>query len=135
MAVVVDASVLTEVLLQSPSGLRAESLLTLYAGDLHVPYLADVEVASVMRVLCRSGTVSAERGMEALRDLREFPAKRWPAEFLFERIWALRTNATAYDATYLALAEVLEAEFVTMDSRVARGVKGIAHCTITTVPR
>jgi predicted nucleic acid-binding protein len=34
-------------------------------------------------------------------------------------VWALRANATAYDACYLALAEALAAPLLTMDRRAA----------------
>ena len=38
------------------------------------------------------------------------------------RILGLRANFTAYDATYVALAERLEASFVTADGRLARAI-------------
>jgi len=39
---------------------------------------------------------------------------------LLPRVWELRTSVTAYDAVYLALAEVLEAPLLTLDRRLAR---------------
>jgi predicted nucleic acid-binding protein len=36
------------------------------------------------------------------------------------RIWELRSNLSAYDALYVALAESLEAPLVTMDGHLAR---------------
>jgi predicted nucleic acid-binding protein len=41
-------------------------------------------------------------------------------EPLLDRIWELRRNVSAYDAVYLALAEVLDAILLTSDSRLAR---------------
>jgi predicted nucleic acid-binding protein len=35
-------------------------------------------------------------------------------------IWKLRENITAYDATYVALAEALDAPIVTCDAPLAR---------------
>ena len=35
------------------------------------------------------------------------------------RIWALRKNLSAYDAAYVALAEVLDAPLLTLDARLA----------------
>jgi predicted nucleic acid-binding protein len=39
---------------------------------------------------------------------------------MLARIWQLRANATAYDAAYLALAEVLRAPLLTFDARLAK---------------
>jgi predicted nucleic acid-binding protein len=47
-------------------------------------------------------------------------AVRYPHAPLAVRIWELRENLTAYDATYVALAEVLDAPMVTMDVRLAQ---------------
>jgi predicted nucleic acid-binding protein len=51
---------------------------------------------------------------------------------LLERIWELRTNLTAYDASYVALAEALDCALVTCDARIARapGLK----CAVTVLP-
>jgi len=39
--------------------------------------------------------------------------------FLLDRMWELRDNLTAYDASFVALAEVLGAPLVTTDARLA----------------
>ena len=44
---------------------------------------------------------------------------RYEHEFLLARIWLLRNNLSAYDATYVALAEALQAPLVTRDRRLA----------------
>ena len=36
-----------------------------------------------------------------------------------DRAWELRSNATVYDAVYVALAELLDAPLVTADSKLA----------------
>lgn len=133
MTVVIDASLLAETLLLSPVGERAASRLREAEGRLHLPHLADVETASVLQGLVLGGVVSEDRAAQALVDLRDFPARRWPATFLFERVWALRANVTAYDATYVALAEVLQAELLTADGRLARALDGVARCPVTLI--
>jgi predicted nucleic acid-binding protein len=47
------------------------------------------------------------------------PIDRYAHDPLLPRIWALRTNATAYDAAYIALAEALGATLLTTDSKMA----------------
>jgi predicted nucleic acid-binding protein len=58
---------------------------------------------------------------------------RYPVTGLFERIWEIRENFTAYDAAYIALAENLDCALVTADARLGNG--GHARCSITVVPR
>lgn len=50
------------------------------------------------------------------------PIQRYPHIYLLPRVWDLRHNLTAYDAVYVALAELLEAPLVTRDRRLARAV-------------
>lgn len=49
------------------------------------------------------------------------------------RIGELRDSVSAYDATYVAVAEALEAPLVTADGRLARAPG--PRCSITVVPR
>lgn len=86
---------------------------------LHAPHLIDVELAQVIRRYAANGDIDREDGRMALADLADFPLQRHPHEFLLPRIWQLRNNLTAYDATYVALAEVLEAPLLTRDKRLA----------------
>jgi predicted nucleic acid-binding protein len=117
--IAVDASALLEVLLRTARGERIEARLLLGGESLHAPHLVDVEVAQVLRRYAAAGTIGAERGREALSDLADFPIVRYPHEPFLARIWALRHNASAYDAAYLALAEALPAPLVTCDGRLA----------------
>jgi predicted nucleic acid-binding protein len=57
---------------------------------------------------------------EALRDLQLLPLHRYEHTLLLGRIWQLRHNLTAYDAAYVALAEVLSASLLTRDAALAR---------------
>jgi len=132
---VVDASALAEYLLGTPTGVGVAELMTDHAAEgLHLPHLAIVETASVLRGWHLSRQVEAARAAAALTDLADFPASRWPAEPLLARIWELRDNLSAYDATYVALAEELDAMLLTGDRRLARGARSSARCPIRTVP-
>jgi len=58
---------------------------------------------------------------------------RYPVFTLLERVWDLRENLSAYDASYVALAELLNCPLMTADARLSR-VPGV-RCSITVVPR
>jgi predicted nucleic acid-binding protein len=88
------------------------------------PDLIGLEVAHVLRREERLGRLSQERATQAFQDLRRTPIETVKAESLMERIWELRHNLTAYDASYVALAEQLDAPLVTGDGRIA-GAPGI----------
>lgn len=118
--IVVDASALIEFLLQTPLGSRVEQRLFRDDDELHVPHLIDVEVAQALRRLVRVGEVTAERAEEAITDLGDLDVHRHAHVDVLERVWRLRANLTAYDATYVALAEALEAECVTCDGPLGR---------------
>jgi predicted nucleic acid-binding protein len=117
--IVVDASAAIEVLLNTAAGVRVASRLLAAGETLHAPHLLDVEVAQVLRRYARSGELEPARGLEALQDLADLPLTRYPHELFLPRIWELRHNVTAYDAVYLALAEVLAATLVTRDTALA----------------
>lgn len=51
-------------------------------------------------------------------------------ETLEGRVWELRDNLTAYDACYVALAEVLDIPLLTSDVRIARAPGHQALCTL-----
>jgi predicted nucleic acid-binding protein len=67
--IVVDASALLEVLLQTPSASRIEARLLAPDETLHVPHLIDLEVVHVLRGYEASGEIGAQRGQEAINDL------------------------------------------------------------------
>lgn len=117
--IVVDASAILELLLRTATGQRVEDRLLTRRESLHAPHLIDVEVAQVLRRYEGGGALSPERGEEALADLADLPLQRYPHDVLLLRIWELRRNVTAYDATYLALAEALRAPLVTCDAKLA----------------
>lgn len=114
---VVDTSAVLEALVarQPPDGL-VERLGE--DGDLHAPHLIDVEMLHALRRLTLNGELSDDRVADARLDFRELRLVRYPHLELADRIWELRHNLTAYDATFVALAELLEAPIVTCDGRL-----------------
>jgi predicted nucleic acid-binding protein len=98
----------------------------------HIPHLAIIETTSVLRGLVRASKLSESRADGALVDLVELPFIRHAHEPLLKRIWQLRTNLTAYDAAYVALAEALDATLVTCDARLGRAAP--TSVTVEVVP-
>lgn len=117
--IVLDASAAIEWLLQSPVGVKVDHRIFARSESLHAPHLLDVEVAQVLRRYVGNKTITAQRGREALEDLGDLPLSRYPHDFLIPRVWELRATLTAYDAVYVALAELLEAPLLTCDGKIA----------------
>lgn len=117
--IVLDASAVLELLLGTPSGLEVGARLTDPALALHAPHLIDVDVVQVLRRYVREAQLTNEDAANAVRDLRDLNLTRHAHEPLLDRVWALRENFGAYDAVYVALAEVLDASLVTCDRRLA----------------
>ena len=118
--IVLDASALVELLLGTPAGRAVAARIANPTLALHVPHLADVEIAQALCRYARDGELNAGDAANALEDLRSLDLHRHAHEPLLERVWALRNNFSAYDAVYLALAEVLDSVLVTCDGRLAR---------------
>jgi len=119
-ALVLDASVMVEVLLASPTGVRAMERLAEAPVALHAPELLDVEVLHVLRRAEQQGRLSAARAAQSIALLAAFPLRRHGHSALRHRVWQHRANLSAYDATYVALAEGLRATLLTCDTRLAR---------------
>ncbi len=117
--IVTDASIVLDLLLNSPAAGRIKSRLFESNETLHAPAILDLEVAQVLRRYAARREISSQRGSAALTLLGQFPIVRYPHEPLLSRVWELRANLTAYDAAYVALAEGLGATFLTRDARAA----------------
>jgi predicted nucleic acid-binding protein len=111
---VVDAGVIV--------GLVANDLDPDRLGDeeLAVPHLIDSEVTNVLRRLVARKILTEQQGASALDGFMRLALTRFPADWLRPRMWALRSNLSAYDATYVALAEMTDATaLLTTDTRLA----------------
>jgi predicted nucleic acid-binding protein len=119
--IVVDASVVIDLLLDRGSDVRRVWESPPVAGEpLAAPHLLDAEVGHALRRAVLRGLLPTSWALSALEDLMRLRLTRHPHTALLPRAFELRDNATLYDALYLALAEVLEATFVTRDRRLAR---------------
>jgi predicted nucleic acid-binding protein len=117
--IVLDASAVVELVLRTPAAAAVEARIV-RDPSLHAPDVIDLEVTHVVRRYVAVGDVTAARGGQAIDDLLDLPLRRYPHRPLIERVWQLRERLTAYDAAYVALAELLDATLVTRDRRLGR---------------
>jgi predicted nucleic acid-binding protein len=125
--IVVDASAALAALLDAGPAREA-----LERQQLHAPHVVDVEIASGVRRLVAAGRVGGEAGWTVLDAWRRFGMTRYPVHSLLGRVWDLGENVSAYDACYVALAELLDCTLLTADARLARA-PGL-RCPLTLVP-
>lgn len=118
--IVLDASAALDLLLRDSQTFERIRQRLLAEGPVAAPHLLDAEVANALRSNVRAGKVDDARAADALVDLGTLPLERHPLWPLLERVWQLRHNLSAYDATYVALAEALDAPLLTCDERLAK---------------
>lgn len=126
--IVLDASAAVLALLSDGDARRS-----LARETVAVPHLADTEIAHALRAQVLRGQVSPDDAGAALAGWARLGLRRFAVVGLLARIWELRDNVTAYDATYVALAEALRCELVTADARLAQAPG--PTCPITVVKR
>lgn len=126
--IVIDASAAILGLLND-----GEARAMLREGPVACPHLADSEVAHALRSQVLRGDLDVLDAGRAIDTWGRLGIERIGVQGLLPRIWELRDNVSAYDATYVAVAEALEAPLVTADGRLAWAPG--TRCTITVVPR
>ena len=99
--------------------------------SLAAPHLIDSEIVQALRTQVRRGEIDARQALRALETWAKLGIQRVGVVGMLQRVWQLRDNLTAYDASYVAVAEALDCELVTADRRLA-GAPG-TRCPITTV--
>ncbi len=115
---VVDASVMVASLIESnPIGDWADSVVL---GSLAAPHHMPAEVTNILRRSLLAGDIAEDIATAAHDELLQHRIELYPYAPLAERVWELRSNITAYDAWYVALAEALGVKLATLDVRLAR---------------
>ena len=117
--IVADASATAELLLARPGAAEVRAALSPHP-ELHVPEHFHVELLSVLRRYSIRGELNDRRAGEALAALADLRAVRYPVIELAEAVWELRSELTAHDAAYLALARRLDVGLVTLDKGLAK---------------
>lgn len=123
MILVLDASVVIDLILHRQPHFTAIAKALQQAEVLAAPHLLDIEVAQVLRRFVLQDDLTVHRAEQALADYRDLPIHRYPHEPLLLRAFALLHTVTVYDAIYGVLAEVLDATLLTRDPTL-QGVLG-----------
>ena len=130
--IVLDTSAIVEFLVGSDP--VADRVRAITVGEkLAAPHAVDLECASTLRGLVHGGKLPPDEGERALELLGRMEIRRYGHVPLLSRIWQLRHNMWPYDAAYVALAESLGADLVTLDGKI-RKIPGVM-CTIRNLRR
>ena len=131
MTQAIDASAVIAALIDDgPDGRWCEDRLA--EDDLAAPHLMPFEAANIVRRAEARGAIDRSTALQALVDLRRLDVHLISFEPVADRVATLRRNLTAYDASYVATAELVGGRLVTLDSKLA-GAPGI-HCPVVVAP-
>mgnify|MGYP006273221623 CR=1 FL=1 len=121
--IVIDASLGLEMFLGGRDAIRVKDQIDAAGREMAVPEVFDLEIIQSLRRLAFKKQISADRAEQALDVARHAPLDRFSHSVMRDRIWSLRDNLSAYDAAYVALAEMLDAPLWTRDLKFT-GVPG-----------
>ncbi len=128
--IVLDTSAAIELLLALPRSGRVQDELEQVEWQISAPQLLVVEVLQVLRRRVAAGTTTLNEADEARELLEDLNIRYFDHALLANRIWQLRDNLTAYDASYVALAELLKVPLLTSDALLAHAPGKDAHCVL-----
>ncbi|MEY9952949.1 type II toxin-antitoxin system VapC family toxin [Leifsonia sp. EB34] len=122
--VIIDTCAVIDLLVDPGENGRAVAE-RLRGRDLAAPDLMFAEAANVLRKLHGRGKLSDAEASMAYAELLELPIEPWPFEAVEQRVWDLRGSMSGFDATFVALSELLTAPLVTTDKRLARAMESL----------
>jgi len=130
MNVVLDANLIVSLVLPLPYSDSATAQVLNWKQNLvrlSAPALWSYEVSTVLRKAVVAGYLPADQRNFALEQIWNLNIQDIPATLELQEqalVWAERLGQSkTYDSSYLAVAEVLQAEFWTADRRLARAAQ------------
>jgi len=115
---VLDASAVMAVVAGDDArGAALTSRLT--QANLIAPTLLPYEVTNAIRRRWSGGVTSVEQATQALENLAALNIELFQWAILADRVWVLRGSITSYDASYVALAEIMDCPLLTADAKLA----------------
>jgi predicted nucleic acid-binding protein len=125
---VLDTSAVVDYLLGAGAAEQVRELIREEA-ELAAPDVLVFEVLAVLRRECHRGAIGDDRAAGAVSDLGELPIQLFSSLALRRRVWELRSNLTAADALFVALAESLREPLATKDDALAG--EAAKHASLT----
>jgi len=131
--VCVDANIIVSLVTTEA---QSEKALNLWARWMHeevrvaAPFLLRYEVTSVLRRKVVREVMSYEDARRSLEEVLSLDIELFDQPELSLRAFDIASRfdrPTAYDAYYLALAEMLECEFWTADEKLYNAIRGSFH--------
>ena len=130
MRIVVDASAIVQFIAHEDEDRIAAVLAERH--ELHVPAVCDVEVVGGLSKHVHNAWLSPDEAREALIDYVSMPLARHLHVGHVARTFELSANFASADASYVALAEALEAGLLTLDRSLGRAVR--RHTAVAVFP-
>jgi predicted nucleic acid-binding protein len=118
--IVLDASTVVDLLTRPAVETEALRARIRTASIVYAPHLMDAEVTSALRRHLLHDRIDQVSARRALRRLAAMRVHWWPHRAFLGRALALRHQLSAYDAIYVAMAEVTGATLLTRDARLGR---------------
>ena len=125
--IVVDASAAVLALLND-----GDARARLANEALAIPHLADSEIVQALRSQVRRGDIAVADAQRAVDVWAQLGIQRVGLVGLLRRVWDLRENLTAHDASYVVVAEALDCTLLTADARLASAPGAKCSITVTT---
>jgi predicted nucleic acid-binding protein len=109
----------------------SESAQEIRSAEIYAPEVIDLEFASVIRKMLAQGKLGIDEATQLISTWASNGVVRCAHRQFLQRIWQVRENITAYDASYVALAEHLGFPLFTADLRLAKSAE--RYCEVVIV--